>query len=413
MKTVFLLLDAFRHDYVSRENTPFLWNCAENGTWIQHVVPSYGFCERTEILTGQKPDESGFFTAIGFAPDNSPFKDIKFLKTAGILEPRIPAQIRIPLTSKSLHPRRKFRRMVSRYALRRHKTKMLPYQIPFAFLPFFDLTEDKLDHRNINAFSSPSVLQMLEEQGIKYFYDSFTALGLPPNGSDDDRLRLALNNAENENTGLYLIYLSETDHYGHSLGPDAPEFKALIRDLDSRLEVFTTGFSDRADEDTRFIFLGDHGMCKVTGTIDAGSEILSAAKKLGLMPRKDFIYFLDSTMVRLWIMSEKAAQGLPDAIRRSPPFNENGIFADDDFAAKYHLPWPDRRYGDILWCANQGVLVSPDFFHDRGDVSRGMHGYAPEYPESHGMCIVHQPGITTKNVISQADLTDIFDFFKQ
>ena len=30
---------------------------------IKHIIPSAGFCERTEIFTGKRPNESGFFLA--------------------------------------------------------------------------------------------------------------------------------------------------------------------------------------------------------------------------------------------------------------------------------------------------------------------------------------------------------------
>lgn len=408
MKTVFILLDAFRHDYISKANTPFLWNCAESGSYIQHVIPSYGFCERTEILTGQKPDESGFFTAIGFDPKNSPYKNIKYLQTAGFIEQYIPGHIKIPLMSKDVFPRQIFRRIISKLFLRKHNIKMSPYQIPFAFLPFFNLTEDKIDHREKNAFSSASILQLLEQKGKKYFYDSFTALGLPQNGSDDDRMQLALENAANKNTELFLIYISLPDALGHKYGPDSTELKQACKELDHKLKKFTKEFA-HDKEDVRFIFVGDHGMIPVTKSVNIHKEINKLAKELKLVYKKDYIFFLDSTMLRIWFTSDLANKNFTNALRKSQLLIETGFFMDEAFALKYHLPWKDKRYGDIIWLANKGVLVNPDFFHNHDYVPKGMHGYDPNCPESHGMCIIYNSAVPERQIVSQTELTDIFD----
>ncbi len=52
MATVLLLLDAFRRDYLSDVNTPFLWRCSCEGEYYEGVEQSFGFCERSEILSG-------------------------------------------------------------------------------------------------------------------------------------------------------------------------------------------------------------------------------------------------------------------------------------------------------------------------------------------------------------------------
>ena len=79
MATILLLLDAFRSDYISKNNTPFLYKISKEGFFCPSVEQSYGFCERTEILTGLRANESGFFTAVGYDPINSPYKNIKWL----------------------------------------------------------------------------------------------------------------------------------------------------------------------------------------------------------------------------------------------------------------------------------------------------------------------------------------------
>ena len=60
MATVLLLLDAFRRDYLEEETTPFLWKCSLEGERYEGVTQSFGFCERSEILCGLGPRQTGF-----------------------------------------------------------------------------------------------------------------------------------------------------------------------------------------------------------------------------------------------------------------------------------------------------------------------------------------------------------------
>ena len=74
MKTVFILMDAFRHDYISESETPFLKKMTQSGTYIERLKPGMGFCERSEIFTGISSEESGFITAIGYSKSKSFYK---------------------------------------------------------------------------------------------------------------------------------------------------------------------------------------------------------------------------------------------------------------------------------------------------------------------------------------------------
>ena len=414
MAVVFFLLDAMRHDYITERNTPFLWRCGQEGEYYKHVIPSFGFCERTEILTGLTPEESGFFTAIGYDPENSPFKGVKLLPLLplfDIVERFIPKKLRVPgrVTPGGFY--RYYRGAMSRLLRKFSNSGMSTYCIPFNLLPYFNLTEDRIDHRCKDAFSTPSILQLLENRGQSYFYDSFTALNLPPNGSDNDRMDLALQAAGKKDYALYFIYISLPDAYGHKYGPESSKLRAALRGMDAELERFIGDFKKKVG-DCIFVFLGDHGMVPITRLFDAKQVISSMSKKLGLKVRKDFIYFLDSTLVRMWFFSDKAKQLFTVALKQSDQFNEHGKFIDERIAQEYHIPWGDRRYGDITWWADSGVLVYPDFFHNDGVPYKGMHGYDPELPGSQGMCIVYGEN-TKRKEIDATPLTSVFDILKE
>ena len=49
---VIVILDAFRWDYISKSQTPFLYTFKEQNLYIKKLIASPGFCERSEIFTG-------------------------------------------------------------------------------------------------------------------------------------------------------------------------------------------------------------------------------------------------------------------------------------------------------------------------------------------------------------------------
>jgi predicted AlkP superfamily pyrophosphatase or phosphodiesterase len=409
MSTVLFLMDAMRSDYISKDTTPFLWKCSKEGEYYKRVIPNFGFCERTEIFTGQTPKESGFFTAIGYDPNNSPFKDIIGLRIFSFIEELIAPRIILKQTDSYNILYRIYRKIFNKWIIRQTKG-ISPQSIPISLLKYWDLTEDKIDLRDGNAFNVPSIFSLLSENGKTYFYDSFTALNMPSNGSDLNRMQMVVDDIKANNEDFYLVYVSGPDYYGHKYGPDAAEFKDVLKQIDLDLKTYTNKILE-IDPKANFIYLGDHGMATVNQYFDAEKEIFSIAKKHHLELKKDFIYFLDSTLIRLWFFTEGAKNIFEQALYNSPTFNNNGVFINENIANQEKIPWGDKRYGDMIWWANTGVLVFPDFFH-RVKKYKGMHGYDPTKYENQGTCIVYGEGIE-KREIKSIYLTDVFDIFKK
>ena len=152
-------------------------------------------------------------------------------------------------------------------------------------------------------------------------------------------------------------------------------------------------------------------MTQVHSRIDAISEIKRMGKNNGLQLVKDYLYFADSTMLRIWYRSDKARKELSRTLLESGVLTKHGKFVDADIAEYHGIPYGDERYGGELWLANNGVLVSPDMFNS-GKIIKGMHGYAPEHSDSHGTCIAYGLGIEP-NLIKDAELTVIHSLLKK
>jgi hypothetical protein len=409
MSTILVLLDAFRHDYLTEKNTPFLWKCAQEGANYAGVEQSLGFCERSEILTGLRGDVRGFFTAIGFDPANSPYIKTPLLNYLEFVEKYLLLGLNFFPLHFGSRVHKKLRHLVSCH-LKKRKMSMSAYLIPFTWLPYFALTEDRIDHRDPKAFPMPSILSLLEGAGGTYLYDTFSALNIDTKyRTDCDRFDAVIRDFKVFPKDLYLVYVAATDEYGHRYGPDSHKFQVTLRQLDKNIEKFVHD-TECTNRGNNYLFLGDHGMLPVTSRMDAEKEISTMLRTTGLYNGKDVIYFLDSTMVRFWTMSEKARNSLPGILYGTEIFNRSGSWMNDALAKRYHVPWPDRRYGDLLWIANPGVLVFPDFFH-RFTPCKGMHGYDPALPESQGMCILWGKGIpSSKHPVMP--LTNTFNLLK-
>ena len=411
MRVVLFLLDAFRFDYISKKETPFLWDCCKKGNYIKHIIPSAGFCERAEIFTGLKPNESGFFTAIGYDPVNSPYKGKSLLKVFGKLELFFYNMLEIFSFRNKVQVQWIIRRLLIKVygILDKEVYKLKFYSIPLSFLQYFNLTEDNVELEEIKLEQTKTIFNLIENNFGNYFMGSFTSLGKPSNGDDKNRIKIALEANQN---GLYTftpIYISAADTIGHKFGTNSIELKKTITEIDKILKEATHSFSTN-DNDFVFVFLGDHGMTDVDSSIDIEKHLKIISGKNSLKVGVDFIYFLDSTIFRIWFMNSRSRNILESILLRDDLLLKNGTFLSESLANKYDIPFRDIRYGDMTWWANTGTLIFPDFFH-RKIKYKAMHGYNPEDLSTHGTCIILGNGIN-KNELDQLHLSQIFHELK-
>jgi predicted AlkP superfamily pyrophosphatase or phosphodiesterase len=397
-KVVFVLIDALRSDYITKEDSPFLYSFSIKNKYYKNVTQSRSFCERAEIFSGLSPRESGYFTAMGYSPEKSPFRNISILDKLSFID-KIFGKYRY---YKALKNR------IIRLLFINKKVAMRSYSIPLNFLKYFSLTEDEYDFREEIAFNGKeNIFKDCINNGLNIYYDSFTALNFTNSNTDEERLQMVENNIDSKHD-LYLTYVGVMDSCAHVYGPDSIERKSELKKLDQRLFNFHKNIISK-HKDAKFIFLGDHGMASVKHSVDLGQALNQEAKLCKLKAGKDFIYFLDSTMFRIWYLNENASKILNNKLKSNPIFINNGVFVNKIIAKKEKIPFPDKRYGDLLWMANTGVLVFPDFFHTTNPY-KGMHGYDINHFSSKGTCIV---SANEFDYCESIKLTDVYQIIKK
>jgi predicted AlkP superfamily pyrophosphatase or phosphodiesterase len=283
---------------------------------------------------------------------------------------------------------------------RRCGWKPYPYEIPFALLPNFKLTEDAVSHEIPGAFQQESIVDVFQRNSVKMSWQ-FTALGLQ-NGNDRDRLH-AVASSFQQHADIYMLYQGVLDGVGHESGPESDEVCCAAEKLSHEIEDLVERFLVYEQEIILFV-LGDHGMAPVRQAADVcGAK--NALTALELVEYRDYEMFVDSIYVRLWGKTSRFSD-LRNAIRdRVGKVLEYGDWLD--------YSWLDvETYGDMIWAADQGCICVPDYFHG-SHMCKGMHGYAPTASQMAGSAIVTRigrngpvKGKLTRH-IEQGNLTDI------
>ena len=232
-----------------------MYNLANEGKYIEKIIPSAGFCERTEIFFGLKPNESGFFTAIGFDPDNSPYKRSRMLTFIGFIEELVFRLASLLWKKKQNSIEYHFRRLLLKffYLFNKNNKRFGTYNIPFNFLKYFNLTEDEFDLHKIDKLSKKeSLFKLVSKLNGKTYMGAFTALGQKSNGDDKNRIKLAIEACRKNDNFFIPVYLSVTDSYGHNFGPNSKEKKNEINKLDILLKDSVQKLLE-IDNDTKFL----------------------------------------------------------------------------------------------------------------------------------------------------------------
>ena len=151
-----------------------------------------------------------------------------------------------------------------------------------------------------------------------------------------------------KNEWVDFFYFGELDDMGHEFGPDSLEIREAVREIDESLKGMEFD-----------LIFSDHGMVEVNRVVE--------------VPRSGDC-FIDSDMARYWGPDEELK-----VIREGLPLEYGSV-----------LDWPDKRFGDLIFMANSGVLIYPNYFNDR--VVKGMHGYDGKDKEMRAFYLLDKKG---------------------
>lgn len=377
MKLIFVLVDALKSKYLTKEAMPFLFELSHFSCHIKQVIQSPGFCERSEIFTGLDSYESGNFTAIGYNPEYSPYKNVGI----GLLTARA-----ISVVSET-----RARDFLYKYYMK-HQLGMRPYLIPFNSLKKFSLTED--GSPPLTCYET--IFDSLHNKNKSYTLDYFTTLAALPTPKTEDELSFVKRNID-KRIDFIPVYYGEIDAIGHKFGEDIDSIRPYLQKVD-RLLCKLYGLALK--NNYAFAVLGDHGMIPVCTTVD----ITSILRKLHYKHYSDYELFIDSTIARFWFYNPRAKEEIRKQLEEE--LDKYGLIVDGNNYKQYGIPLDitvgkKSVYGDLLWFANPGTLIYPDYFNVKK--YKGMHGYLnTNHEHSFGQFIVANSNLDKQLIESES-----------
>jgi Type I phosphodiesterase / nucleotide pyrophosphatase len=356
---VCVLVDAFRHDYLTAEHAPFLASLAgRSRTARMRPILGYSDAIRATIFTGAYPDEHGYWMEYCFHPASSPFSPLERLAPLD----RLPGDLArrcLKFALSNTVVRARARRLGYRQLSLRH--------LPFRSLGCFDWTL-KTSMTAPGALGLPTLFDELDDAGIEWSYIDSAESGR------HGVLRAAQELPEQ--TRLAFVYLHPIDMASHLVGLDSPLFWRVVRRTDALLEQLVETIESRIGEHELVVF-SDHGMSNV--------DRLVSYPELWVHPAfpKRFCFALDATMVRLWYHDDDAA--LRGELRERVASRAEGRFLSAEERSELHLDFRNRLYGDDIYLLEAPAAIFPNFHSMLRP--KAMHAYHPADPDQHGIFV--------------------------
>lgn len=384
-KILCVLLDGMRADYINAEDSPFLFEMLSSSLFVPQLKKSAPFCERSEVYSGKPALTTRNYAAFVMDPDSSPYSSLSsigFLTgLVDFLSFGLPSKIGGKFGTFLYRGMKKIRRWLIEDGFSSDEGAYEINDIPLRMLPYFRLGEDTdFHHKNARLFRD-SMFAKWSNAGIKYvnYFDDLQVKGL--SGTRDQRLKAVIASFA-EDFDVFLFADSEIDAIGHVCGTSRQVRSEVVARTDAKVSNLHSKFKEVHEHGT-VIYFSPHGMRDVETLFDAESELLGFIRQKKMRIPEDVIYFLDSTMVRVWgSRSEEFLELFQEAQWRN-----NGVIVDDRVRQEEGFP---AELDEKIWLAHPGVCVFPDFFR-RVVPPRGMHGYTNSDPQMAGFAIVNGP----------------------
>jgi len=365
-KNLIIFIDSF--PYNSLNKTKFL----ASFPFRAKVIPGIGYSinVKAEMFGGYLPDEVGFFCEWMYSPF-SPLREYRKLfqglACLSRLNYRVDSVLHI-LVSKLLG--------------------VNIFKIPFKYLSYFQRT-------GINAyedgFGLPTLFSHMSN-GIKVVYSKY------PFNVDRDKL-LFLEAKEvilSDKYGTIFIASADLDHITHSFGIDSEEHTKKILDLDGSLNQICTLWLQR-NPGSNIVIISDHGMANVVNSVTIDLE-----KVFGKIRENRYIYFVDSTFLRVWVFDEYLECKIKEYLS-----NLNiGRVLDARERKRYGIT--SRDFGSILFQLSEGIVFAPSFFGRRPP--KAMHGYDSDLESQQGILL----SLTeTESWRERVNTVDVYSYLKR
>lgn len=399
-KVICILSDALRYDYIDKHNMTFLSKIRNNSKtkYYKEVIPSTGFCEIIEYVTGMKAEDSGYLAQITlksvFENDYSRKRKL-FLHLIQNFESIIYTIPRIrTYYSKFLQP------TIDKYLCEfiPEEVVRVRYKIPLVQLENIKPTESLFKYDSFEFGGERNLFHILSQKGLSYDIDDFV-LHNKIKGTDDERIKRLLKKINQKKLSDFtLVYIGFCE-LAHFWGTESEKLKKVLRDYDDKLKKIHEALENNI-KNYEFVILGDHGMIDVVNYINIKKLIKMLEKKYKVNQMKDIYYFIDSTMLRIFVKNKNLISDIEKDIEI---FLQGKIEIGSKTKAYFEQFKPE--YGDIIVLLKPGNVFYPDYFNN--SKVKGMHGYLNNTEGQQGLMISIGSEKKKENYVDRIELNEV------
>ena len=365
-----VLLDGLGYYLVQQAS--FLSDLLEDVQPLKTVL-GYSCAAQPSILTGLSPAEHGGL-CVYYRSSKSIFGWTRLLRL-------LPRRFRAEFRKRVVDWTRRLYRITGYFNV---------WEIPFELLHRFQLYERKSFYSRHPLKGIPTILDEVRDRGIpvsSYYWN--TPVDQIFSETED---KLAARQAR-----LHYLYISRTDHLLHVNGNDLGRVGDELDVYANRIRRIHRIAKENYREVGLLIF-SDHGMMDVTGEVDVMTPIAKLPYRLGA----DYLAFYDATMARFWFDNPSCRQPIMDAVAGVEGLRLLPDRELEDLGSLFF----DRRYGEAIYLAEGGKIISPSFFGRLR--SRGMHGYHPQEPGYEAFV-----GFSSVDIGEPKSIMDLYSIMRQ
>lgn len=354
-RTLTIFIDGLPFDQL--EKLPFTRNFASKA----RLIPILGYsvnCQ-TELFTGKRPDEVGFWGEWTYAPRTAPLRSIhKLLKMISFVE-------RWYTGKRIVH------KVIDRLGVA-GATK----NIPLSYLGTFEETGHSVLTKGFEGAS------LLKHEKLKVFLHTEFPVVLR---RDEDNFQVVKKYIEEaDDPGSILATFTRIDGCSHWDGVASAPYDELLLVQDEYIRQLSEAFMEKVP-DGSVLVASDHGMTNVTDYVSIELE-----SEIGDPDKSGYAYFTEGTILRVWCEDDTTRERI-----RAYLDGIHGLesLADED---RREMCITRPEFGDLIYHTFEGYQIVPSYWGPKPSV--GMHGYHPRYPSQHGICLSSREGDFEGNV---------------
>jgi len=361
-QTLTIFIDGLPFDQL--EKLPYTREFASRA----RLIPILGYsvnCQ-TELFTGKRPDDLGFWCEWTYSPDTASFRGFGPL-----------------LRGLSFVDRWYYAKRVVHKLLDRMRLASATKNIPLAYLANFEET----GHSALTpGFDQDSLLSHAK---LKVFlHTRFPVVARRDQDNFEDAKKYL---DENESPESMLVTFTRIDGCSHWAGVGSEPYDELLVVQDGYIRELSEAFLAKVPDGTVLV-VSDHGMVNVTDHVRIDLE-----NAIGRPDTSGYAYFSDGTILRVWCDDDAVRERIVsylDAIQGIE------LLSDED-RKRFGITRPE--FGALVYHSLEGYQLVPSFWGPKPSV--GMHGYHPRYPSQHGICLSSREG----DFEGQVSATDFYD----